>query len=386
MGIKQLQVYQGFEQGPIRPPSEANSLLLRVTRNCPWNRCTFCSVYKDEQFSLRPAEHVIADIDQVFEATSVVLSELNERGQLTQEVIHGLATKYFADNLQVFSIAVNWLAQGEGSVFLQDANSLIIKPDHLIPILKHLNYRFPWVSRVTSYARSHTINRIQEAKLSELAEAGLNRIHIGMESGCDAVLASVDKGVTKEHHISAGQAVKKAGIELSEYVMPGLGGKDLSSEHAYHTADALNQIDADFIRLRTLAIPPNIPLYESYQSGDFKKCTDLEIVSEIHEFISALSGITSTVASDHFYNLLQEVDGVLPGDKQQMLSVLEHFMQMPSSEQSLFQLGRRLGYFHSLDDLQPGVQRNGVETVYERLEVTPENVDRIVEQHMRTAI
>ena len=386
MGIKKLQVYQGFEQGPIRPPSEANSLLIRVTRNCPWNRCTFCSVYKNDDFSLRRVDHVIADIESIFEVVNVVLNELNEQGQLTQEVVHTIAMKYFADNLQVFNIAINWLARGEGSVFLQDANSLIIKPDDLIPILKHLKYRFPWITRVTSYARSHTIVRIPEPKLAELAEAGLNRIHIGMESGCDEVLARVDKGVTKQHHISAGQAVKKAGIELSEYVMPGLGGSDLSEEHAFHTADALNQINADFIRLRTLAVSPGMPLNEAYQSGDFQKCTDLEVVSEIHAFISALSGITSTLASDHFYNLLQEVDGKLPDDKPRMLRILEQFMHLPDDEQSLYQLGRRLGYFQSLDDLQPGVQRSGVESVYKRLEVTPENVDKIVEQHMLKGI
>ena len=248
MGIKKEQNYMGFEQGPIRPPSEANSLLLRVTRNCPWNRCTFCSVYKQQQFSLRLVEHVIADIEAIYEVVYRVLDELNVQGHLTQERVNYLAENYFADNIQVFSIAVNWLARGEGSVFLQDANSLIIKPDNLITILKHLKMRFPWISRITSYARSHTINRISDDKLAELAETGLNRIHIGMESGCDEVLKLTDKGVTKAHHIKAGQAVKKAGIELSEYVMPGLGGADLSSEHAYHTADALNQIDADFIR------------------------------------------------------------------------------------------------------------------------------------------
>ncbi len=386
MGIKKIQVYQGFEQGPIRPPSEADSLLIRVTRNCPWNRCTFCSVYKEEQFSLRLVDHVIADIEMIYEAVQRILGELNEQGQLTQERVNYLAENYFAHNIQVFSIAINWLARGEGSVFLQDANSLIIKPDDLVTILKHLKMRFPWISRVTSYARSHTINRISDEKLSELAEAGLNRIHIGMESGSDKVLKLVDKGVTKAHHISAGQAVKRAGIELSEYVMPGLGGADLSSEHATETADALNQIDADFIRLRTLAIPPNIPLYEKYQSGEFQKCTDLEVILEIHEFISHLSGITSTLASDHFYNLLQEVDGRLPEDKPRMIEILEYYMQLPPKEQSLYQLGRRLGYFSSLDDLQPGVQRRGAESIYEKLEVTPENIDKIVEKHMLKAI
>ncbi|MDP6377315.1 MAG: radical SAM protein [Pseudomonadales bacterium] len=385
MGIKKLQVYQGFEQGPIRPPSEANSLLIRITRNCPWNRCTFCSAYKQQRFSLRPVDHIIRDIDAIFRVIDVVLSDLSGRGQLSQERLNTLAHRHFADDLQVFNIAINWLARGEGSVFLQDANSLIIKPHDLIPILEHLKKRFPWITRVTSYARSHTINRISGENLTRLAQAGLNRVHIGMESGCDEVLEKVDKGVTREHHITAGQAVKKAGIELSEYVMPGLAGRDLSSDHALHTADALNQINADFIRLRTLAISQDIPLYEDYQSGTFRKCTDLEIVSEIHQFVSALTGITSTLVSDHFYNLLQGVEGRLPQDKPGMLAVLERFLQLPQHEKSLFQLGRRLGYFQSLEDLQPGAQRTGAESVYERLAVSPDNVDLIVEKYMLKA-
>ncbi len=382
MGIKKPQPYTGFEQGPIRPPSEANSLLIRVTRNCPWNRCSFCSVYKQQQFSLRPVDHIISDIESIYGVVRIVLAELDEHGGLTQERLHYLAREHFADNIPVFNVAVNWLANGEGSVFLQDANSLIIKPDDLVQVLTHLKSRFPWITRVTSYARSHTINRIPEQKLRALAQAGLNRIHIGMESGSDTVLEKVDKGVTKAQHISAGQAVRMAGIELSEYIMPGLGGRQLSSEHALETADALNQINADFIRLRTLTIPRNLPLYDEYQSGTFLKCTDLQIVTEIREFVSALSGITSHLASDHFHNLLQEVDGKFPDDKPHMLAVLDRYLCLPEAEQSLYQLGRRLGFFHTLEDLEPGDQRSGVESVYERLEVSPENVDSIVEKHM----
>ena len=226
MGDNNKKAYRGFEQGPIRPPSEANSLLIRVTRNCPWNRCTFCSVYKNERFSRRPVEHVIHDIDQVHSAVVLVLDAAGKDGMLTADQVNSLALQYAGESRQVFYTAVNWLYRGEGSVFLQDANSLIVKPEKLEQILKHLNACFPWITRITSYARSHTINRISDDDMQNLADAGLNRIHIGMESGSDKVLEKTLKGVSKAGHISAGRRVKSAGIQLSEYVMPGLGGRN----------------------------------------------------------------------------------------------------------------------------------------------------------------
>ena len=386
MGIKQEQTYYGFEQGPIRPPSEANSLLIRVTRNCPWNRCSFCSVYKNQKFSLRPLEHIIRDIDQIHAAISIVQDQARQNGNLDGEQLNQIANKYYSGVQNEFFTAINWLLKGEGSVFLQDANSLIIKPDDLIVILNHLTTCFPWITRITSYARSHTINRISDEKMQLLADAGLNRIHIGMESGSDRVLAKINKGVTKQEHIDAGKRVKRCAIELSEYVMPGLGGADLSSLHATETADALNQINADFIRLRTLAIPPGIDLYDEYKAGQFKRCTDLQIVKEIRTFIAQLDGIESQLKSDHFYNLLQIVEGSLPEDKDQMLTVIDDFLSLPASEQLLFQLGRRMGQFQLLSDLQSPPRRQHVEHVRDRLKATAENIDQIIEEKLSLSI
>lgn len=386
MGIKQEQTYYGFEQGPIRPPSEANSLLIRVSRNCPWNRCTFCSVYKQQKFTLRPVEHVIDDIDQIHQALTTVQQEAQKSGSLTADQVNQIAEQYYGDARNVFYTAVNWFFRGEGSVFLQDANSLIVKPDDLTTILNHLMACFPWITRITSYARSHTINRISEEKLRQLAAAGLNRIHIGMESGSDTVLKKINKGVTKAGHITAGRLVKDAGIELSEYVMPGMGGTDLSEEHALETADALNQINADFIRLRTLSVPPGIPLYDEYQSGEFKKCTDLEVVHEIRAFVDHLEGITSHLKSDHFYNLLQLVEGKFPQDKDVMLQVIDDFLTLPPEEQLIFQLGRRMGYFQVLSDLHSPAQRNHIENIRDRLQATPENIDQIIEEKLQLSI
>ena len=183
MGIKQQQTYYGFEQGPIRPPSEANSLLIRVTRNCPWNRCTFCSVYKNEKFTLRPVAHVIDDIDQIHQVLSIIRQELEKHGSLEAAHVNALAEQYAVGARNVFYTAVNWLSRGEGSVFLQDANILISKTYILTIIINHLRGCFPWITRITSYARSYTVSLISAEKLGQLARAGLNRIHIGMESG-----------------------------------------------------------------------------------------------------------------------------------------------------------------------------------------------------------
>jgi radical SAM superfamily enzyme YgiQ (UPF0313 family) len=263
--------YQGFEQGPIRPPSEANSLLIRITRNCPWNRCTFCPVYKDQRFSLRPLEHVLQDIDTVHRQVQQLQQTADESGRIGREQIKDIADTNHPTDMQAFYAALNWVIGGMKSIFLQDANSLIIKPGELIEILKHLRACFPWVERITSYARSHTIARINAENLSAMKNAGLNRIHIGLESGADEVLKRVMKGVSQATQIKAGRKVKAAGMELSEYVMPGLGGRELSETHAKETAEALNQINPDFIRLRSLAIPDHVPLHEEYQEGHFEK-------------------------------------------------------------------------------------------------------------------
>ena len=386
MGIKQPQPYQGFEQGPIRPPSEADSLLIRVTRNCPWNRCTFCPVYKGATFSLRPIEHVIADIDGVFAALLVINEALAERGGLTVQDLNDLALQRPEVTRRAFFAGANWLLRGGQSVFLQDANSLVVKPDALIRILRHVKNRFPWVSRVTSYARSQTIYRINDADMGRIADAGLNRIHIGLESGSDEVLSRTRKGATKDQHIVAGRRVKSAGIELSEYVMPGLGGVSLSSAHAAETADALNRIDPDFIRLRTLTIPTGAPLAAEHESGAFVKCSDFEVAREIRSLIAALDGINSILASDHNNNLLPEVEGRLPDDKARMLGVLERFLALPPTERAVYQVGRRAGLFQALADLDSPDQRIHVERICERLAITPDNVDEILEQRLPRAL
>jgi len=274
-----------FEQGPIRPPSEAHSLLLRISRNCPWNRCTFCPVYKGCNFSLRPVADVCRDIDAVAKYLNLLRERFAEIGYASQGVLQLMHDRLPEEERGAFRAAAHWLAGGLQSVFLQDADGLVIGPRKLSAILAHLRSTFPWSFRITAYTRSQTVVRFDVEDLVALRQAGLARLHIGLESGCDAVLERVCKGATREIHIRAGQRVKQAGRSLSEYVMPGLGGKDFSERHARDSATALNAIDPDFIRLRTLAIPEGVPLYDAWQNGRFKPCSSMEIARELLVFL-----------------------------------------------------------------------------------------------------
>jgi hypothetical protein len=379
--------YLGFEQGPIRPPSEAYSLLIRVTKNCPWNQCTFCPVYKGTKFSRRPVEHVKRDIDAVFEQVETIRNLADENGRLSRSEINKLTESKDLEMSPAFVAAFNWFfAGGLKSVFIQDANSLVIKPLEVVEILSYLKKRFPQIERITSYARSQTIARMKEEDLKAIGETGLNRIHIGLESGSDEVLQMVKKGVTKKMHIQAGQKVKRAGIELSEYYMPGLGGRKHLQEHALQTADALNWINPDFIRLRTLAIPNHTPLFEEWQAGRFEKCTELEVIQEILLFIENLDRITSVVKSDHILNLFVDLEGTLPQDKKRMLEILRTFLSMDIEHQKLYQIGRRIGVFSSLGDMENPHRMARVERVYKQVQENEEDIDRVTDELMKRFI
>jgi radical SAM superfamily enzyme len=188
--------------------------------------------------------------------------------------------------------------------------------------------------------------------LKRIREAGLDRVHVGLESGNDFVLKLMKKGVTAAQHIEAGQKVVSAGMELSEYVMPGLGGQALWKEHAVATAEVLNQINPHFIRIRSLRVPDRVPLSEKLKSGEFKMQTDDMVAEEIKVFLESLSGITSVVTSDHIMNLLEEVNGKLPEDKEKMIEVVKRYQELPETERLVYRVGRRGGAFRSTDDIK----------------------------------
>lgn len=376
--MKKDDSYQGFELGPIRPPSEANSLLLRITRNCPWNKCTFCGLYKDKKFSIRKVDHVLKDIDRVRFFVDEIEKSAGDLTFLQVGLNH-------ADQMAIHA-ALTFMRGGMNSVFLQDANTLVIKPSDLEEILLYVRQAFPQIDRVTSYARSQTIARISNEDMMRLSKAGLNRIHIGMESAADEVLAFVKKGVDKQTHILAGQKVKKAGIELSEYFMPGLGGEAWSKENALETADALNQIDPDFIRIRTLAIPEIIELYKDVAAGTFRPLGDQEKAEELLLFLDHLDGINSTVKSDHILNLLQDVEGHLPQDIEKMTAPIRGFLALEPEARMLYIVGRRAGIFSRLSDLDDPSLRGHAEKAVTAHRVTLANVDTWAAEMMQRFI
>ena len=357
-----------YEIGPIRPPSEASSLLIRVTRNCQWNRCLFCPVYKDTEFSIRSLDHIKHDIDLIKKYTDFLL---NSSSQI--EIDEPLA----------YDSAMRWVGQSMKSVFLQDADSLVIGPHNLASILNHLKENFPNLERVTSYSRSSTINKMPVEDLILLRESGLTRIHVGLESGSDLVLKMVRKGASKAIHIQAGRKAEDSGIELSEYLMPGLGGRGLSEDHALESADALNKINPDFIRLRPIAFPIRAPLYNLVKSGQFDRCNDIEMVHELHTFIQHLDGISSYLVSDHILNLFGDLEGQLPDDKDNMLAILTRFLDLDENEQMLYRFGRRLGMFNGLDDLNDSVRRTRVKQIFSENNITPKNIDSLLDQMMQ---
>jgi hypothetical protein len=227
-----------------------------------------------------------------------------------------------------------------------------MKTADLVEVLEFLKEKFPEISRVTTYSRARTIVRKSVESLKKIREAGLNRVHVGLETGYDPLLKLVKKGVTGAQHIDAGQKILKAGMELSEYVMPGLGGQGLWKEHAEETANVLNQINPHFIRLRSLRVPERVPLREMVEAGELQMQTDDMLAEEVRVFIENLDGINSTVTSDHMMNLLEGVSGKLPGDKEKMLDVIRKYQELPDTERLVYRFGRRGGAYRSTDDLK----------------------------------
>ncbi|MDD5206442.1 MAG: radical SAM protein [Desulfobacterales bacterium] len=294
-----------FEQGVIRPPSEAHSLLVRVTRNCPWNQCLFCPAFKGVKFSRRSVEEVKQDIDFMAE----------EYGE------HAATIK---------------------SAFLQDADSLILKTDQVVEILHHIQARFPALERITTYARATTLRKKSVEEFVRLKEAGLDRIHTGLESGSEKVLRMIRKGITPEDIIEGGSKVMEAGISLSEYVMPGVGGRTLSEEHARETARLLNAVKPDFIRVRTFALHPQSPMMKMVEEGSFKPMTDEEIVREIRLLVSCLDPIHSYFScGDYGPNLLMQMNGRLDQRKDAMLAELDKFISLTQEQKKVYAYIRR---------------------------------------------
>lgn len=278
--------YQGLV---YRPPSEANSYILQVTLGCPHNGCAFCDMYRESQFKVRPMAEVLEDLD--------------------------LALEHYGPNLR--------------SIFLADGNSIILKNSKLLPILQKAGENFPNLERITSYGSARFLYRKSPDELKELYEAGLTRIHSGMESGDPVTLEKINKGATVEQMIDTGIKVKQAGMELSEYIMVGVAGAERSIEHGTASGKALSAIGPDFVRLRTYVPRVNTPYYEAWKAGEYRLVTAKEALMETRALVRNLNCDT-TLLSDHMSNFYN-ISGKLPGDRDLMLKEIDHALTLPDS-------------------------------------------------------
>lgn len=280
--------------GPVfRPPSEAESFILRVTIGCSHNRCTYCNMYRTVDFRIRTMDEIMAQVNRAKEYKDVIRR-----------------------------------------IFLADGNALVLPTDQLLVILRILEDSFPKLRRVSCYAGPNDILRKTPEELRRLAEAGLKLVYYGMESGDDEVLQHVNKGVTAGQSIAAGQRVVAAGIKLSLMVIVGLGGKKRSKQHACHTAQAVNAIKPSMLSALTLMMYRGSELRAEYERGEFEILSPAEIMSELHQLIRGIElpqGSHCLFRSNHISNYVA-LAGTLPQDKEQLLAnsqkAIEHLAAM----------------------------------------------------------
>jgi len=295
-----------YDFPPFRPPSEAESLLLRVTRGCPWNRCAFCPMYKDVRFEKRPVEDVLQDID-------------------TAKSLTGGNVK---------------------TVFIGDSDSLVIETESLCEILDHLYGAFPTLERVTSYTRAQTLRVKSAEALRRMRNSGLTRLHIGLETGSARLLKQICKGASPGTMISGCKKAKEAGFEVSLYVLLGIGGEKNWSEHASETANVLNEIDPDFIRVRTLTPQPGTPVYQWWKEGRFEMPGPETILKEQRALIQGLS-VSGQYLSDHVSNYAP-INGSLPDDRSDMLLMIDSALERLSGDDNFREDLEKMPYQRSL--------------------------------------
>ncbi|MBS1196275.1 MAG: coproporphyrinogen oxidase [Proteobacteria bacterium] len=318
-----LVATKAVERGALRPPSEQHSLLIRVVRNCPWNKCKFCPAYKGEKFSLRSAEEVIADIRL---------------------------------------LAADTANHDFRAAFLQDGDALAAKVDDLLLILAAIHEHLPNIERITAYSRSRMLINRKVEDLRRLKAAGLDRIHVGLESGCDEVLSFMNKGTTYAEQKAACLRVKEAGLELCCYYMPGLGGKRFSEKHALDSCRLISEIAPDRVRLRTCFVLEDTPLADEYLAGNFEPLSEEETVREIRLFLNQLEHTETELISDHRINLLMELRGHLPEDHERLLGIIDRYLALSAESKALFTTGRRFGLIRKLSEFEDSAVRERILT------------------------
>ena len=274
-----------YEGSLYRPPSEAYSYILQVTIGCSHNRCTFCNMYLEKKFRIRPLEEVLEDLKMARKAYRYVRR-----------------------------------------IFLADGDALIVPTETLLSILSHIARYFPECERVTSYASAKDLLRKTPEELKMLREAGLEMIYLGLESGSEEVLKAIDKGVTVEETVEGCLKAKAAGIQLSITQITGLAGQDGMEAHAISSAKALSRINPEYIGLMTLTLRRGTKMTADWEAGRFRRLTPKQIVEEMRILIEHLDSEGSVLRSNHISNYVQ-LRGTMNRDKEAMLAGLDRALK-----------------------------------------------------------
>ena len=340
-----------FRVGPIRPPSECESLLLHVTQGCTWNKCKFCKLYRKTTFRAFSADSIKQDIDAIVYYADMVRKHMTPDGRADVNAMNRELSTLEGEAQRCYYMVANWMLRGAENVFLQDGNTLALQDGRLTDVLHYLKAAFPSIKRITSYGRAESLCSLSVEDYRELREAGLTRIHSGYESGSDEVLKFINKGVTAEQEIEAGKKVKAGGIELSVYFMPGVGGRALSQQNALGMARVVSEVNPDFLRIRTVAVKRRTELYEEFESGRMELCSDDEKVLELKTLIEN-SDCDTMLVSDHIMNLLPDIEGRLNTDKAKMLKTIDDYFALPELDRRVYQLLRRSCRVERISDLK----------------------------------
>lgn len=274
--------YQG---NIIRPPSEADSIILQATVGCSHNKCTFCGAYKDKQFTIK--------------SDSIIDEDLS------------FAADHFKHTRRLF---------------ICDGDALIIPQPRLVQLLSKIKKHLPWLTRVGIYANAKSLKRKSIKDLQELKELGLGIIYMGLESGDDVTLTAVKKRSLSADMIEQGKKVKQAGIKLSVTVLLGIAGPERSSIHARETGRVLSEIDPEFTGALTLMLIPGTPLYDDYQKGTFILLEPKQMLQELRSLIEHTNLSKGLFLSNHASNFLP-LKIRMPKDKQTAIHKIDQALQ-----------------------------------------------------------